>query len=253
MTRQTYDPRNGTMIVTGASSGIGEAIVRQLAAAGRDVVAVARREDRLDALAAETGCRTACLDIRDTDAVDALVRDVRPSVIVNNAGVAHGMAGLTATGDEDIRIAIETNVIAPLHLIRAAIPLMKEAGGGHIITLGSISGLYPLVSSLYCASKGAMHRATQTLRMEVRGMGIRVSEIAPGRTETELFDAANVDTAARDRDRTSRAEVEIMTPDDIAAAVMFALDAPLHVNIGLIELTPTEQAIGGATFTPYAG
>ncbi len=249
MNQRSCDPRHGAIMVTGASSGIGAAIVRRLAEHNHDVVAIARRTDRLAELAAETGCRTAAVDIRDTDRVYELVREVGPSVIVNNAGVAHGMAGLAASADDDIRVAIETNVIAPIHLIRAAIPLMKEAGGGHIITIGSISGLYPLVSALYSASKGAMHSAMQTLRMEVRGMGIRVSEIAPGRTETELYDAANIDPADRERMRVSG--VELLTPDDVAAAVMFALDAPLHVNIGLIELTPTEQAIGGASFTPF--
>lgn len=249
MNPQSYDPRHGPIMVTGASSGIGAGIVRRLAENNHDVVAIARRADRLAALATETGCRTASIDIRDTDRVDELVREVGPSVVINNAGIAHGMAGLAASADDDIRVAIETNVIAPIHLIRAAIPLMKEAGGGHIITIGSISGLYPLVSALYSASKGAMHRVMQTLRMEVRGMGIRVSEIAPGRTETELYDAANIDPA--DRERMSVSGVELLTPDDVAAAVMFALNAPLHVNIGLIELTPTEQAVGGATFTPF--
>lgn len=250
MTQQSYDPRQGAIMVTGASSGIGAAIVHRLAHHKHDVVAIARRADRLADLAAETGCRTASIDIRDTDRISDLVREVRPSVIINNAGVAHGIAGLAASSDDDIKAAIETNVIAPIHLIRAAIPLMKEAGGGHIITIGSISGLYPLVSALYGASKGAMHRAMQNLRMEVRGMGIRVSEIAPGRTETELYEAANLDPADRGRMRPSG--VMVLTPDDVAAAVLFALDAPLHVNIGLIELTPTEQAIGGATFTPYS-
>lgn len=250
MTQQSYDPRQGAIMVTGASSGIGAAIVHRLAHHNHDVVAIARRADRLADLAAQTGCRTASIDIRDTDRISDLVREVRPSVIINNAGVAHGIAGLAASSDDDIKAAIETNVIAPIHLIRAAIPLMKEAGGGHIITIGSISGLYPLVSALYGASKGAMHRAMQNLRMEVRGMGIRVSEIAPGRTETELYEAANLDPADRGRMRPSG--VMVLTPDDVAAAVLFALDAPLHVNIGLIELTPTEQAIGGATFTPYS-
>lgn len=250
MIQQSYDPRQGAMMVTGASSGIGAAIVHRLAHHNHDVVAIARRADRLADLAAQTGCRTASIDIRDTDRISDLVREVRPSVIINNAGVAHGIAGLAASSDDDIKAAIETNVIAPIHLIRAAIPLMKEAGGGHIITIGSISGLYPLVSALYGASKGAMHRAMQNLRMEVRGMGIRVSEIAPGRTETELYEAANLDPADRGRMRPSG--VMVLTPDDVAAAVLFALDAPLHVNIGLIELTPTEQAIGGATFTPYS-
>jgi NADP-dependent 3-hydroxy acid dehydrogenase YdfG len=251
MNQQSYDPRQGAIIVTGASSGIGAAIVRQLAAAGHDVVAVARRADRLATLATETGCRTASIDIRDGARIDALVAEVNPSVIVNNAGVAYGMAGLAASAEDDVRDAIETNVIAPLHLIRAAIPLMQEAGGGHIITIGSISGLYPLVSALYGASKGAVHRAMQSLRVEVRGMGIRVSEIAPGRTETELYEAANLDPA--DRGRMSVPGVEVLSPDDVAAAVLFALHAPLHVNIGLIELTPTEQAVGGATFTPFGG
>jgi len=250
MTQQTYDPRQGAMLVTGASSGIGAAIVRRLAASHYDVVAIARRSDRLADLAAETGCRTATIDIRDLDRVSELVREINPSVIINNAGVAHGMAGLAESADDDIRVAIETNVIAPIHLIRAAIPLMKAAGGGHVITVGSISGLYPLVSALYGASKGAIHRAMQSLRMEVRGMGIRVSEVAPGRTDTELYEVANVDPANRGRMRPPG--VEVLTPDDVAAAVQFALDAPLHVNIGLIELTPTEQSVGGASFTPYS-
>jgi len=249
MNQQSYDPRRGAILVTGASSGIGAAIVRRLAEDNHDVVAVARRADRLAELATETGCRTASLDIRDVDRIDQLVREVSPSVIINNAGVAHGIAGLAASAADDIRVAIETNVIAPIHLIRAAIPLMQAAGGGHIITIGSISGLYPLVSALYGASKGAMHRAMQSLRVELRGTGIRVSEIAPGRTETELYEAANLDPADRGRMRPSG--VEVLTPDDVAAAVLFALNAPLHVNVGLIELTPTEQAIGGATFTPY--
>lgn len=249
MNQQSYDPRHGAILVTGASSGIGAAIVRLLAENNHDVVAIARRTDRLAELAAETGCRTAGIDVRDSDRVDELVRDVKPSVIINNAGIANGIAGLAESADDDIRVAIETNVIAPIHLIRTALPLMKEAGGGHIITIGSISGLYPLVSALYGASKGAMHRAMQSLRVEVRGMGIRVSEIAPGRTETELYEAANLDPS--DRGRMSVSGVEVLTPDDVAAAVMFALNAPLHVNIGLIELTPTEQTIGGATFTPF--
>ena len=99
MNQQSYDPRHGAILVTGASSGIGAAIVRLLAENNHDVVAIARRTDRLAELAAETGCRTAGIDVRESDRVDELVRDVKPSVIINNAGIAHGMAGLAASAD----------------------------------------------------------------------------------------------------------------------------------------------------------
>ena len=243
------DTSNGTALVTGASSGIGAALVRAMRASGRDVVALARRADRLKALAEETGCGTLALDLRDADAIRGAVREVAPAVLVNNAGTGHGIAGLDTVEADDVATTLATNVAAPVHLVRAAVPLMRERGGGHIVNIGSIAGLYPIVSALYGATKGALHLFSQNLRVELRGSGIRVTEVAPGRTASEFYDAAALDEATRAR--MTDTGITELTPEDVAAAVLYALDAPPHVNVGLIELTPTEQALGGAHLTPY--
>ena len=237
-----------TALVTGASSGIGAAIVRALRASGREVIAMARRRERLDALAAETGCEARALDLRDFDAADALVREVAPTILVNNAGTGHGIAGLEKAGEDDLAVSVETNVLAPLRLTRAALPAMRERGGGHVVMLGSIAGLYPIVSAAYGASKGAVHLMSQNLRVELRGSGVRVTEIAPGRVASEFYEAGNL--ADEDRERMGRTQIRELMPDDVARAVLFAVDSPPHVNIGLIELTPTEQALGGIHMVP---
>lgn len=243
------DTSTGTALVTGASSGIGAALVRAMRARGREVVALARRADRLEALAEETGCRVVALDLRDAGAIEGAVREVAPAVLVNNAGTGHGIAGLHTASADDIATTLATNVAAPLLLTQAAVPLMRERGGGHIVNVGSIAGLYPIVSAVYGATKGAMHLFSQNLRVELRGSGIRVTEVAPGRTASEFYDAAAL--ADETRARLTNTGITEMTSEDVADAIMYALDAPPHVNVGLIELTPTEQALGGVHLTPY--
>ena len=245
------DIRDGAVLVTGASSGIGAATVRRLTKAGYDTVALARRRDRLDALAEETGCRVEALDMRDFAAVERLARDLAPATIVNNAGSGQGFEGLVKASPEDIAASVELNVMAPIHLVRAAVPGMVAGGGGHVVNIGSIAGLYPIVSALYGATKGAVHLLSQNLRIELKGTGIRVTEVAPGRVVTEFYDAAVRDEDAKAR--LTNTGITELDPDDVAAAILFALDAPAHVNVGLIELTPTEQALGGAHLTPYKG
>lgn len=242
--------RGRTALVTGASGGIGEAIVRALRADGAEVVALARREDRLRALADECGCRYAVVDVRDRAALEAVVTELRPDILVNNAGTGHGIAGLGVTDTDDIAVAVETNVAAPLHAIRAALPGMRERGAGHIVNIGSIAGLHVLISAVYGATKAAVHLMTQNLRVELAGSGIRVTEIAPGRVTSEFYASANLaaDTAAR-MGTTAIAE---LAPADIADAVRYAIAAPAHVNISLIELLPTEQAVGGVNMVPRA-
>ena len=237
-----------TVLVTGASSGIGAAIVRALRHSGRETVAVARRRDRLEDLAKETGCRVEALDLADLDRADTLVRDVAPSAIVNNAGTGHGITGLEKASEADIAASIRLNVEAPIRIVRAAVPAMRERGGGHVVNIGSIAGLYPIVSALYGATKGAVHLLSQNLRVELRGTGIRVTEIAPGRVTSEFYEASNI--SAEDKARATDTGIVELTPDDVARAVLFAIDSPPHVNIGLIELTPTEQALGGIHMTP---
>ena len=245
------DTKGDIALVTGASSGIGAAIVRRLTGAGREVVALARRADRLAALAEETGCRTEALDVTDGERAEAFVRELEPGVLVNNAGTGQGIDGLEGADAAAIRNALLLNVEAPIRLTRAAVPPMRERGGGHVVNMGSIAGLYPIVSAVYGAGKGAVHLFSQNLRVELRGTGIRVTEIAPGRTTTEFYDAAVADEAARAR--MTQTGITELSPDDVASAVLWAIEAPVHVNVGLIELTPTEQALGGAHLVPVGG
>lgn len=237
-------------LVTGATSGIGAATVRALAASGRSVLAIARREDRLRDLAEETGCTCLAADVRDMDAIAAKVEDFAPDIIVNNAGVGHGIDGLEHATSEMIKEAVEINVIAPLQITKIALAGMRERGRGHIVNIGSIAGLHTLVSAVYGGTKGAIHLLSQNLRFELSGSGIRVSEICPGRVSTEFYQAA-----AGDRDRLTQlgqTGITELRPVDIADAILFAVDAPAHVNVATIELLPVEQAVGGTRIEPIA-
>jgi NADP-dependent 3-hydroxy acid dehydrogenase YdfG len=238
----------GTALVTGASSGIGAAVVRRLAAAGWEVHALARRAARLEALANETGCTPHALDIRDGAALERLMAGLAPDLLVNNAGLGAGITGLaTATSDEVAR-TIDTNVTAVLELLRLTLPGMIARRRGHVVNLGSVAGLYPLVSAVYGASKGAVRLMSQNLRLELRGTGVRVTEICPGRVATEFYDAAVPDPATRDRIKTTG--IREINPDDIAEAIVYAVSAPAHVNVSTIELQPVEQTFGGVRFDP---
>jgi len=237
-----------TALVTGASSGIGEAVVRKLAANDWQVHALARRADRLQALADETGCTPHALDIRDGAALERLMAGLAPDLLVNNAGLGAGITGLTGASREDIAQTIDTNVTAVLELLRLTLPGMIARGRGHVVNLGSVAGLYPLVSAVYGASKGAVRLLSQNLRIELRGTRVRVTEICPGRVATEFYDAAVPEPATLERLKATG--IRELSPDDIAEAILYAVSAPLHVNVSTIELQPVEQTYGGAQFDP---
>ncbi len=233
-------------LVTGASSGIGAAIVREFRARGIVVHALARRADRLQALARETGCEPHVVDVNDTPALAALAAELGADVLVNNAGLGRGFGNVFAADHDDIDVTIDTNVKAVLHLLRAALPGMVERRRGHVVNIGSVAGLYPINSALYGASKGAVHLMGMNLRIELAGSGVRVTEICPGRVQTEFFDVAIDDASARER--ITDTGISVLTADDIAAAVLYAVEAPWHVNVSTIELQPTEQHFGGVRF-----
>lgn len=237
-------------LVTGATSGIGAATSRALAAEGLEVLAVGRREEQLAALAAEIGCQILAADIREEPQMAEAIGDFKPDVVVNNAGVGHGITGLQGLSPDIIVEAIGVNVIAPIQITAAAIEVMKQGTRGHIINIGSISGLHTLLSALYGAGKGAIHIFSQNLRIELKGTPIRVTEICSGRVASEFYDAAKGNkTAMTNMGKTGISELQ---PEDIVSAILFALKAPLHVNISTIELLPTEQAVGGVTATPIS-
>ncbi len=235
-----------TALVTGASSGIGAAVVTALSARGLSVIAVARRADRLEALAEETGCTPLVLDLRDTWSLYEQLGAIKVDILINNAGLGRGFEALFEVRPEDIDTTLGTNVVAAVHVVRAVAPGMVGRKRGHIVNVGSIAGLYPIKSSLYGASKGAVHLLSQNLRVELQGSGVRVTEICPGRVETEFFQIAVGEEAAKE----AYSGFEILVPQDVADAILYALDVPWRVNVGTIELTPTEQYVGGVTIAP---
>ena len=233
-----------TALVTGASSGIGAAVVRALAASGLTVHAIARRADRLAALAEETGCQAHAFDATDTEALTRLLDGLAIDILVNNVATGLGFGDLVAEVDPAvIDQAVATNLTVSLHACRLVLPGMIARGRGHVVTVSSISGLYPIRQALYGATKGGQHLLHQTLRVELLGTGVRATEICPGSTHTEFFDKAFEDDAAG---RAAFLEsCRLLDPEDVADAVLYAVARPAHVNIGTIELTPTGEVPGG--------
>ena len=231
-----------TALVTGASSGIGAACTRAFRNAGLRVVAVARREDRLAALAEETGCELLVLDLKDTNGIYEALGGLEVDILVNNAGLGRGFEGFLASSVNEIEEMIDVNVTAAVHVTRAVLGGMVERKRGHLVQLSSIAALYPVGFPVYGASKGALHQFSRNIRMELPGSRVRQTEICPGRIATEFFDTAFKDATDKDA---FMAGFEALKAEDIAEAILYAVSTPLHVNVSLIELTPSQQAPGG--------
>ncbi len=227
--------------VTGASSGIGEASVRALVAAGFEVVAGARRVDRLEALAAETGCAFAPLDVTDQASVDAFATGLACcDVLVNNAGGALGVDRVEAADDERYLRMYQTNVLGLVRVTRALLPALEASGDGHVVNIGSIAAFetYPGGGG-YTAVKHAVRAITRTLRVELLGRPVRVTEVDPGLVETE-FSLIRLGDA--DRAAAVYAGMTPLTAADVADCVTWAVTRPSRVNIDEIVVRPRDQA-----------
>ena len=230
-------------VVTGASSGIGEATARRLAAEGFEVVAAARRLDRLEKLAAETGVRAVRLDVTDEASVAAFAEQVPEcAVLVNNAGGARGLAPVTETAIEDWRWMYEVNVLGSVRMVQALLPAMLKYGRGHVVNITSVAGhsVYEGGSG-YTATKHAQRALTETLRLELNGRPVRVTEIAPGMVKTEEFSLNRLGDADR-ADAVYAGVAEPLVAEDIADCVAFAVTRPAHVDIDLMVIKPIAQA-----------
>jgi NADP-dependent 3-hydroxy acid dehydrogenase YdfG len=238
------DTNYKTALVTGATSGIGMATAINLSEAGIKVIATGRRLEKLKALKSKISCEIIELDIRDQDKIYSSLENLEIDILVNNAGVGRGFSPIFKTDPKDINTTTDTNVTSFLHVLRAVVPGMVNRKRGHIINIGSIAGLYPMASSVYGGSKGAVHLINQNLRLELSGTGVRATEICPGRVKTEFFDVAFSDNPQKKEEMMSG--LTLLTQEDIADAIMFALKAPWRMNVSLIEITPTEQVPGGS-------
>lgn len=235
-----------TALVTGASSGIGAATVRALRARNVNVIAAARRIERLAALASETGCVPLELDVRDRDAVAAIEHNHQVDILINNAGLGRAMGSLATADIADIERTIDTNVTALIHMTRAVLPGMLERRRGHIVNMSSTAAMHAGPTALYGASKAAVHKFCRDMRNELSGSGVRVSEINPGRVATEFYDVAVDDPEVRER--VQNTGITELQPEDVAASIIHMVDAPWHVNISQLEIVPQEQIYGGYHF-----
>jgi len=233
--------------VTGASRGIGAALVRALRGRGLEVHAVARSADVLAGLARDTGCVPHVLDVGDRAAVTAALGGLEVDILVNNAAaVATGVPSFETAADrmDDL---LRVNLAGVVNCLAAIVPGMKARGRGHIVNLGSIAGHHAMAGMpAYGMTKAAIRNLGQTLRLDLHGSGIRVTEIAPGRVETGIHLRL-----MEDREAARRAFYEgyaALQPEDIVAAILFALDAPQRMDVTLMEIMPTDQVYGGSAF-----
>jgi len=243
---------SNTVFVTGASSGFGAAVTRRFAADGAQVVAAARRIDRVRDLASGFGSQVLplALDVRDRDAVaeavDGLPGDFKAiDVLVNNAGLALGLKPAQDAELDDWDQMIDTNCKGLVYCTRAILPGMVARGRGHVINLGSVAGTYPYPGgNVYGGTKAFVHQFSLNLRSDLHGTGVRVTCVEPGMADTEF----SLVRFSGDQGKADNvyAGMQPMTADDIAESIYWAASLPQHVNVNTIELMATAQS-----FAPF--
>jgi NADP-dependent 3-hydroxy acid dehydrogenase YdfG len=232
----------GTAVVTGASSGIGAATARALAGEGYRVVLGARRLDRLRELADELGGEAIGLDVTDPGSVAAFAAQV-PScqVLVNNAGGALGLEPLADADEELWRTMYESNVLGTMRMTRALLPRLIESGDGHVVAVTSIAAFETYRGGAgYSAAKHAQRAALRTLRLELLGEPVSVTDVAPGMVETEF----SVVRFGGDEKAAAKvyAGIEPLRAEDVAECIRWAITQPAHVNVDEIVVRPRAQA-----------
>ncbi|MGH7691509.1 MAG: SDR family NAD(P)-dependent oxidoreductase [Candidatus Dormibacteria bacterium] len=229
-------------VVTGASAGIGEAIARQLAAQGFRLFLGARREDRLRRLAADLGARAQPLDVADEASVSAFCAAAEGAeVLVNNAGGARGADPVGQAASAEWRWMWEVNVLGLMQVTRGLLPALEGSGRGHIVNISSTAGIEVYEGGAgYTAAKHAVHAISQTLRLELSGRPVRVTEVCPGMVETDF--SLNRYRGDAERAQAVYRGVTALTAADVAEVVAFAVTRPPHVNLDQIVLRPLQQA-----------
>jgi 3-hydroxy acid dehydrogenase/malonic semialdehyde reductase len=239
-------------LVTGASSGIGRSIARRLAADGARMVLWARRRERLEALAAEIAASgegaealVATVDVRDRAAVNAAAGALIeageiPDILINNAGLAAGLARLQDGDPDDWDRMIDTNLKGLLNVSRALLPAMVRRGTGHVVNIGSTAGhqVYPM-GNVYNATKFGVKALTEGMNLDVAGTGVRVSGVDPGHVETEFAEVRFAGDVARAK--LVYEGFRPLSPDDVADVVSYIVNLPPHVNILDAIVLPAAQ------------
>ncbi|MSP53607.1 MAG: SDR family NAD(P)-dependent oxidoreductase [Gammaproteobacteria bacterium] len=242
--------KNKTVLITGASSGIGAAAARKFASEGANLILLARRLDRLEALSAELEKQyhIKCLPIKcdvtklaEVQSLEKILQKNPVDILLNNAGLAVGTEKIQDADPADWELMIDTNVKGLLYLTRLVLPKMIERDSGHIINIGSIAGhgIYE-GGAVYCASKTAVDVITRSLRLDLFGTQVRVSEVSPGLIETEFSLVRYKGDAVKAKNLYDYTIP--LTVEDIAEIIIYCASAPPHVNISEVVVWPTLQA-----------
>ncbi len=238
------DQQTRTAVVTGASSGIGAASARALAQAGFHVVCVARRTDRIEALATEIGGTALTCDITDATSVAALAAAVPTChVLVNNAGGAFGSDRIDGADLDAWRRMYDVNVIGLVQVTKALLPALRASGDAVIINVGSTAGRWAYEGGAgYTAAKHALRVVTETLRLELNGEPIRISEVAPGMVHTEEFSLVRFDGDRTKAEAVYAGVDQPLLAEDVADAIAWISTRPSHVDIDELVIKPRAQA-----------
>lgn len=237
------------VLITGATSGIGEACARKFAAAGWELILLARRTQRLETLRQELARKVqvtvATVDVQNVKQIESFVETHRDllagtDVLINNAGLAKGSDKMTDAKLSDWDTMIDTNVKGLLYVTRLILPFMLKAKRGHIVNLGSIAGrwVYP-GGAVYCASKFAVRALSEGLRMDLVGTPLRVTNIEPGMVETEFSEVRFADA---ERAKSVYKGMKPLSGEDIADSILWCVQVPAHVNIQELVIMPVAQA-----------
>lgn len=243
---------NKTVLITGASAGIGMACARLYAAKGANLLLNARREDRIMALAEELKqqyqikVQPLIFDVTDQAAIEQAISGLdepwqQIDILINNAGLALGTEFIQDGDSSDWERMIDTNIKGLLYVTRLVLPAMVQRNAGHIVNLGSISGLETYArGNVYCATKHAVHALNKAMRIDLNNTKIRITEINPGATHTEFSEVRW--KGDRQKSESFYADIYALSADDVAESIIYATNQPAAVNIEQIVITAVGQA-----------
>ncbi|WP_027686580.1 SDR family oxidoreductase [Rhizobium leguminosarum] len=236
-------------LVTGATSGIGRATVGKLREMGLTVYAVGRNAEALEQLARESGAKPVRADVRDTAEIVKQLHGTDVDILVNNAGILSTRATFSEIEPSEIDAMIDINLKAPMHLTRAFLPAMVERKRGHLIYIGSSGGQAPYPNmAAYGPSKAGLSLFCDNLRCDLLGTSVRVTEVVPGRVQTELYRTAIAGNQARTLLYDGYRPIQ---PSHIASIISNAIELPVFVDVARIEVFPTDQATGGGSMVKF--
>lgn len=236
-------------VVTGATSGIGKATVLELVRRGLTVYAVGRNREQLDELSSEKGVIAVQADVRETERIADAVKGVEIDVLVNNAGILSTRATFHEIDPAEIDAMIDVNLKAPMHLTRALLPGMVERRRGHLVYIGSSGGQAPYPNmGAYGPSKAGLSLFCDNLRCDLLGTSVRVTEVVPGRVQTDLYRTAMAGNSARTLLYDGYRPVQ---PEHVSSIIVNAIELPVFVDVARIEVFPTDQATGGGTMVKF--